>query len=273
MLRGTRRIATIVVIIAIAIAAAIGIIAIVGGPGDETSWRVFGTALIVAGLGTIALIQLALLASVPRWFAAVVLVLAVLAAIGGIAITWGLVDVLNEAAYATHDYINESLLDLANWIARSVSVLAMFTGFAVVATLTLPARRAAHPVTRVTLIATLLLLTALPVIFAWLIFATPTVDEWFVRVIAVLAVLAALGIVATPVLAAVLHRPADAQSVGIEASRDEASSGDGVHLSTRATERIEQAAAVRGVTPDALVDGWLSVPPPSEPNTAASDPT
>lgn len=65
--RGIRRVAFIVAIASLVIAAVIGVVMILTGDADEVRWRIMGTTLVVGALGIVALADLTLVGRDVGW--------------------------------------------------------------------------------------------------------------------------------------------------------------------------------------------------------------
>ena len=191
-LRGVRRIAIIVIIVSVSIAAAVGIVTVVTGDFGETQNRVFWTTALVAGLSIAALCHLAIIGRQIR-------------VVGFLGLAAGL------AALATG-----TLLIWANWSDYSaefqsavVKVFAVAGALAVFLAqsnllLLLSSRR--RRTIRLSLYVTLAAISVVYVLITALILtdgdiASRFTDDLYVRVLAVVAIIDALGTVLLPVLA------------------------------------------------------------------------
>ncbi len=191
-LRGLRRATVIAIIVSVALAAVIGIITVLIGTLLETQGQILGTTSLVAGLSITALCHLAIAGRKVRFMGFVGLAASIVACATGVALIWGFWG------------SNATIADIVLKAFALAGILAVFLAQANLLLLLASRRR------RAILVCLYITLAAIAVVYALVAalvitdfdIAARFVDELYVRTLAVIAILDALGTVVVPVLGA-----------------------------------------------------------------------
>jgi len=233
-----RRIVVGVIVVAFAIAAAGGIVVLVGGELGDTAARVIGTTAVVGAFSVAVLCCAALLG---RTLHAVGLVGVVVSILTGIVVIW---TIWHEGPY-------DGAWDVVVKCAGTGITLTAALALACLLLLLADRHRAA---VRAGLVCTLALFAIVVAMILYPIWASETIDsEVYPRVLGIAAILAALGAVVVPVLSLLLPETPAAS------------------LSHSWVTRIEDEARTRGVTPDEFVSALLAETPPSDTAVGGTD--
>ncbi len=198
VVRGVRRAAIIAIIASLAVAALLGIIALLSGDFGETQARILGTTLTVAAFGTTALCHLAVVARPVRVVGYVGIAASAIAAVCALVLIWG------DLPWEQLDPVLKGLL-VFGIVAASLAQANLL--------LLLSGRR--HRVIRVALAVTLVAIGVVAVMFILPIVTDGAIpgddgEEAWVRTLGVVGILDALGTIALPILGLVLGRAAGA---------------------------------------------------------------
>ena len=223
VIRGVRRGAIVVVIVSLAIAAALGIMALLAAEFGETQSKVLLTTLVVAAFSITALCHLAIAGRTVRWVGYVGILASTAALVPAIVLIWAdLADVEGD------------------WTKALLTLTVLAVSLAQANLLLLLAGRR-QPAVRAGLGLTLLFIVTIAVLL-WLPILTdgdiPGDNEDYWRAFGVIAILDVLGTIVLPILGLVLRtrRPASALVL---------------HLPSELAERLDAEAKSSGMDRDA----------------------
>lgn len=251
VVRGVRRAAIIAIIVSLAVAALLGIIALLSGDFGETQARILGTTLTVAAFGTTALCHLAVVARPVRVVGYIGIAASAVAALCALVLIWA------ELDWTVTDPLIKGLFvsGIAAASLAQTNLLLLLSG-------------RAHRIIRVALGATLASIGIVAIMIILPILTDGEVpgerfDETWWRIFGVVAILDALGTIALPILGLVLGRNADGASSGGALT---------VVLPAYVAEQVRAAAARDARTPEDFTV-WLvqsALHPPSAPPADAT---
>lgn len=240
VVRGVRRAAIIAIIVSLAIAALLGIIALLSGEFGELQGRVLLTTLTVAAFGTTALCHLAVVTRAVRIVGFVGIGASVGAALCALVLIW-------------YDWSADSSWDSAEGWWKGLGVLAVVAVSLAQANLLLLLAARPQPLIRVALAVTLgaIALVAIAIIVPILTDGEIPGDqgEVYWRITGVIGILDALGTIALPILGLVLRR-AD-QPVAQAPVAADAPAGLTIALDAALLARLDERAARDGVSREA----------------------
>jgi len=194
-LKGLRRASVILVIVALAVCAVLGIVLLLAGAWGDTQGRVLVTAFVVALFATTALCHLAQVDRPLRAVGFAGIAASVLALVPALVLVW--------ADWWTMGG------DTAAWWWKSLAVLGILAGSLAQANLLLLLAGRRRSAVRIVLAITLVMIAVVAVMI-WLPILSdgdiPGVDgEWYWRLFGVAAILDGLGTIVLPVLGLVLR--------------------------------------------------------------------
>jgi hypothetical protein len=236
-LKGARRLAVIVIIVSVSIAAAVGIITVLTSDFGEIPARILGTTSLVAGLSITALCHLAIVGRHVRSMGYVGLAASLIAFVGGVVLIWGLGDNWTENAAAQDIWLK---------IFAGAGLLAIFLAQSNLLLLLSSRRRKA---VRASLAVTLVAIALVYVLVVFLILTDGNIaldhEELYFRVLSVIAIIDALGTVLLPVLAVFIREGL----VGHERVT--------LNLPHESASLLAQWSAESGQTPEDIVSALL----------------
>jgi len=243
-LKGVRRTAVIVIIVAVAVSAILGIVILLTGGWGDVQGRVLATTFAIAVFAVTALCHLVQVDRPLRAVGFAGIAASVLGLIPILIIIWGDVWAFDNDAYA--------------WLMKAFALFAVLAGSLAQANLLLLLARRRQPAVRVVLVLALVMIAALAFMILLPILSDGRIPgwedgDWYWRLFGVVAILDALCTIVLPVLGLVLK---DARAgfvaltlqapVELVARLDERAAAEG---STRAA--VAEAALARGLPPDA----------------------
>lgn len=195
ILRGFRRATVIAIIVSVALAALIGIITVFVGTLVETQGRILGTTSLVAGISITALCHLAIAGRKVRVMGFGGLAASIVAGAAGVAVIWGFWSANSEIA------------DIVLKTFALAGILAVFLAQANLLLLLASRRR------RAILVFLNITLATIAVLYGLVVAAVLTDgyivsqfrDDLYIRTLAVVAILDALGTIVVPVLGAFIR--------------------------------------------------------------------
>jgi MFS family permease len=230
----TRRIIVWVVVASFAIAAILGIAALLAPEFDETAWRVLSTTSVVGAFSVLVLCCASLLGRALRVFGLVGVAVSLITLVYAIWMIWWMPE-WNDGWY--------------EWYRILGTGVAVSIAFAVASLLLLLADRRRAAV-RIGLWITLGLFALVLAMVIFVIWARDYDYEVVQRILGILSILAALGAIVVPVMSLLL--------------KDDGAAVDPGHapvVSAPVAERLRAEAARRGVTVDEFVTGLLDREP------------
>ena len=235
-LRGVRRAAVVVIIVAVSVAAVLGIVLLLSGGWSDVQGRVLATAAAVAAFATTALCHLAQADRPLRVVGFTGIAASVLALVPILTIIWAEGDFVGSAGY--------------DWFWKSFAVLGILAVSLAQANLLLLLASRRHRAVRIVLVAALATIAVVAVMI-WLPILSdgdiPGDDgDWYWRLFGVVAILDALCTIVLPVLGILLKNPV-AGLVTIT-----------VHAPTELVARLDAAAAAQGLTREATAVAALA---------------
>lgn len=266
VVRGVRRAAIIAIVASLAVAALLGIIALLSGEFGDTQARILGTTLTIAAFGTTALCHLAVVARPVRVVGYVGIAASVAAAGCALVLIWG------ELSWEQTEPVLKGL-----FVSIIVAVSLAQTNLL----LLLSGRR--HRAIRIGLGVTLaaiaiVALMLVPPILSDGEIPGPAYDEAWWRTFGVVAILDALGTIALPILALVLGRtedPAEPAAPGRPGPEDAIPGSMTVVLPPYVAELVRAGAAHDERTPEEFAVWVLqaALNPPAPPPPRPDEPT
>lgn len=259
-----RRTIAIVIVVAFSLAAAGGIIVLLGDIESEATYKVIGTTALTGAVSVAAFCGATLIGRRTQWFGIVT--------IGMAAVTMGLsLWFLWGDPYADPD--NYAVWDFLFTALSSFALLTAVASISALILLLVPRSwvvRIGLPITLGLLgLGTSLVLVTIWVESAWEL-------EWLTRLNGIVWILAALGVVVVPLTSLLLRagsKPARADRAGETSARStqpsssEPSPQPAPALSPSTLDRINAAARAEGITADELIDRLLT----AEPRTPSAD--
>ena len=200
VVRGVRRAAIISIVISLAIAALLGIIALLSGEFGELQSRVLLTTLTVAAFGTTALCHLAVVARRVRVVGFVGIAASIVAAVCALVLIW------SDLAWEQIEPVLKGLAvgGIAAGSLAQANLLLLLSG---------RPQRAIRVALAVTLgsIGVVAVMILVPILTDWEIPGAEAAEAYW-RFFGVIAILDALGTIALPILGLVLRRAVGAES-------------------------------------------------------------
>ena len=250
-----RRTIAIIIVVTFSLAAAGGIIVLLGDVESDATYKVIATTALTGAISVAAFCGATLVGRRAQWFG--------IATIGMSAVTMAL-----SLWFLWGDpYADSEHYERAEALFQLLSSFALVTAVASISSLILllvPRSR----VVRIGLPITLGLLalgTSLVLITIWVESAWEF--EWLPRLNGIVWILAALGVVIVPLTSLLLRagsKPVDADEPGVTST---GSTQPSPRLSPAMLERVDAAARAEGITADELIDRLLS----AEPRTPSAD--
>lgn len=259
--RALRRVIAIVIVVTFGSAAAGGIIVLLADIESETTFQVISTTALTGALSVAAFCGATLLGRRQQWFGAVTIGLAVITLALSLWFLWG---------DPYEDPFGTSFTDVLDQALYSLIVV---TAVASVCSLILLLAPTGSARVRIALALTLGLLalgTALILVTIWV--ETASEYDWLARVIGIVWILAALGVVVVPLSSLLLKAGSKPAAPTPEATTPNASPSQSTaspRLSAASLHRLEAAAQDEGITADQLLDRLLGADghPPTVPRT------
>ncbi|WP_420095973.1 hypothetical protein [Brevibacterium sediminis] len=259
-----RRTIAIIIVVAFSLAAAGGIIVLLGDIESEATYKVIGTTALTGAVSVAAFCGATLIGRRTQWFGITTIGLAIVTMALSLWFLWG------------DPYADPDSYALEEVLFQALSSLALVTAVASISALILLLVPRSW-VVRVGLPITLGLLalgTSLVLVTIWVESAWEL--EWLTRLNGIVWILAALGVVVVPLTSLLLRagsKPAGADRAGETSARSTqpSSSQPAPALSPSTLERLEAAARAEGITVDELVDRLLAADS-TPPDASASGP-
>lgn len=255
MVRILRRTIATIIVVTFSLAAAGGIVVLLGDVESDATYKVIATTALTGAISVAAFCGATLVGRRAQWFG--------IATIGMSAVTMAL-----SLWFLWGDpYADSEHYERAEALFQLLSSFALVTAVASISSLILllvPRSR----VVRIGLPITLGLLalgTSLVLITIWVESAWEF--EWLTRLNGIVWILAALGVVIVPLTSLLLRagsKPVDADEPGVTST---GSTQPSPRLSPAMLERVNAAARAEGITADELIDRLLS----AEPRTPSAD--
>lgn len=239
--RGARRAAIIAIVVSLAVAALLGIIALLSGEFGELQGKVLLTTLTIAAFGTTALCHLAIVTRAVRVVGFVGIGTSIGAGICAFVLIW-----IDWAA----DF------DTEGWF-KALAVLAIIAASLAQTNLLLLLADRPHPLIRVALGVTLVAIAVIAIMVILPILSDGEIPgdhgEGYWRAFGVLAILDALGTIALPILGLVLRRAPSASSGAVRAETAAAAPVDAsdrlvLELPATMSAQLDAAATAAGRT-------------------------
>jgi hypothetical protein len=238
VVRGVRRAAIIAIVASLAIAALLGIIALLSGEFGELQGKVLLTTLTVAAFGTTALCHLAIVTRSVRVVGFVGIGASFGAALCALVLIW--VDWDNAWQYTEWWWKSLAVLSIVAVSLAQVNLLLLLAG-----------RR--QPLIRIALAVTLAAVAVVGVMLALPTLTNGDIPgdqgDGYWRIFGVVAILDALGTIALPILGLVLGASAASRPDATTATPAPAQSPRALELPPELAARIDEAAALAGVAP------------------------
>lgn len=259
-----RRTIAIVIVVAFSLAAAGGIIVLLGDIESEATYKVIGTTALTGAVSVAAFCGATLIGRRVQWFGIVTIGMAAVTMALSLWFLWG------DPFGGPDNY------DVWDFLFKTLSSFALLTAVASISALILLLVPRSWMV-RIGLPITLGLLglgTSLVLVTIWVESAWEL--EWLTRLNGIVWILAALGVVVVPLTSLLLRagsKPARADRAGETSARStqpsssEPSSQPAPALSPSTLDRINAAARAEGITADELIDRLLT----AEPRTPSAD--
>ncbi|SDS03229.1 hypothetical protein SAMN04489752_0836 [Brevibacterium siliguriense] len=259
-----RRTIAIIIVVAFSLAAAGGIIVLLGDIESEATYKVIGTTALTGAVSVAAFCGATLIGRRTQWFGIVTIGLAVVTLGLALWFLWG-------DPFGGPD--NYEVWDLLFKALSSFALLSAVTSVSSLILLLVPRSwvvRIGLPIT----LGLLTLGTSLVLITIWVESAWEL--EWLTRLNGIVWILAALGVVVVPLTSLLLRagsKPASADRTGETSARStqpsssQPSSQPAPILSPSTLDRINAAARAEGITADELIDRLLT----AEPRTPSAD--
>lgn len=259
-----RRTIAIIIVVAFSLAAAGGIVVLLGDVESDATYKVIATTALTGAISVAAFCGATLVGRRAQWFGIATIGMSAVTMALSLWFLWG-----DPYADSEHYERTEALFQL-------LSSFALVTAVASISSLILllvPRSR----VVRIGLPITLGLLalgTSLILVTIWVDSAWEL--EWLTRLNGIVWILAALGVVIVPLTSLLLRagtKPARADRAGETSARStqpsssEPSSQPAPALSPSTLDRINAAARAEGITADELIDRLLT----AEPRTPSAD--
>lgn len=260
-----RRTIAIIIVVAFSLAAAGGIIVLLGDIDSDVTYKVIGTTALTGAISVAAFCGATLIGRRTQWFGIVTIGMAAVTMALSLWFLWG------------DPYADPENYELAEVLFQALSSFILVTAVASISTLILllvPRSR----VVRIGLPITLCLLalgTCLVLITIWVDSAWEL--EWLTRLNGIVWILAALGVVVVPLTSLLLKagaKPAGADGAGAADGTGAADEHETSAVSTRpratptastlspsSLDRINAAARAEGLTADELIDRLLTAEP------------
>ncbi|MGC3020429.1 MULTISPECIES: hypothetical protein [unclassified Brevibacterium] len=257
---------------AFSLAAAGGIIVLLGDMESEATYRVIGTTALTGAVSVAAFCGATLLGRRSQWFGIVTIGLSVITMALCLWFLWG--DPYRwDGPWSETDGL--SIGDIISQVlASSVLLTAVAAVSSLILLLTARTRlvRIGLPIT----LGFLVLGTCLVLMMIWVEAAWEL--EWLTRLNGIVWILAALGVVIVPLTSLLLRagaKPADAGETTTGPTRPrstppEAPQRAGSTLSPSTLDRLDMAARAEGVTVDELVDRLLAAGSRTDPTTGSA---
>ncbi|WP_025778898.1 hypothetical protein [Brevibacterium sp. VCM10] len=259
-----RRTIAIVIVVAFSLAAAGGIIVLLGDIESQTTYKVIGTTALTGAVSVAAFCGATLIGRRTQWFGIVTIGMAAVTMALSLWFLWG------------DPYADPDNYDVWDSLFKALSSFALVTAVASISALILLLVPRSW-VVRIGLPITLGLLglgTSLVLVTIWVESAWEL--EWLTRLNGIVWILAALGVVVVPLTSLLLRagtKPARADRAGETSARStqpsssEPSSQPAPALSPSTLDHINAAARAEGITADELIDRLLT----AEPRTPSAD--
>ena len=263
-MRILRRTIAIIIVVAFSLAAAGGIIVLLGDIESEATYKVIGTTALNGAVSVAAFCGATLIGRRTQWFGIVTIGMATVTMALSLWFLWG------------DPYADPDSYELEEVLFQALSSFALLTAVASISALILLLVPRSW-VVRIGLPITLGLLalgTSLVLVTIWVESAWEL--EWLTRLNGIVWILAALGVVIVPLTSLLLRtgsKPARADRAGETSARSTqpSSSQPAPALSPSTLERLETAARAEGITVDELVDRLLAADS-TPPDASASGP-
>jgi hypothetical protein len=252
-IRVFRRVIAIIIVVTFSLAAAGGIIVLLGDIESELTFQVVSTTALTGAFSVAAFCGATLLGRRAQWFGIVTIGLAAASLALSLWFLWGDPpgdETLFQLLYSL------ILLTAVGSVASLVLLLASTNSWAVRIALALT-------------LGALSLAAALTLVTIWV--ETAWQSDWLMRLTAIVWILAALGVVVVPLTSLLLRKSKAATPTSSDPMSDSASQSSPAaqlsapQLSASALHRLEAAARAQGVTADELLDRLLDADDRSAP--------